>query len=135
MVTIGHLINGKIFHYDPVHDENATLALESKPGERVRIFFVNAQINDSVAFHPIAGIWDRVYDNGNPKNISYGMQTFMVAPAHGASFDIISPKDRSTNNALVDHQMKNALSGAITVLMNNDEANPESGRNGNLILR
>jgi nitrite reductase (NO-forming) len=130
-----NLINGKVFHYDPVHDPNANLALQSEPGERVRVFFVNAQINDSVAFHPIAGIWDRVYDNGNPKNISYGMQTFMVAPAHGATFDIVSPEDRATNNALVDHQMKNALSGAITVLMNNKDADPKLGRDGNLILR
>ena len=130
-----NLINGKVFHYDPVHDANASLALQSKPGELVRIFFVNAQVTDSVAFHPIAGIWDRVYDNGNPKNVSYGMQTFMVAPAHGATFDLISPKDRATNNALVDHQMKNALTGAITVLMNNDDADPKLGRYGNLILR
>ncbi len=132
---VANLINGKVFHYDPVHDSNASLALESKPGERVRIFFVNAQINDSVAFHPIAGIWDRVWDNGNPKNVSYGIQTYDVPPAHGVTFDLISPKDRPTNNALVDHQMKNALTGAITVLMNHDEADPELGRNGNLIPR
>ncbi len=130
-----NLINGKVFHYDPVHDANASLALQSNPGELVRIFFVNAQVTDSVAFHPIAGIWDRVYDNGNPKNISHGIQTYMVAPAHAAAFDIVSPKDRATNNAIVDHQMKNALTGAITVLMNNDEADPKMGREGNLILR
>ena len=35
----GSLINGKILHYDPVHDPNATQVLEAKPGERVRIFF------------------------------------------------------------------------------------------------
>ncbi len=132
---VGNLINGKVFHYDPVHDSNASLALESKPGERVRIFFVNAQVNDSVAFHPIAGIWDRVWDNGNPKNVSYGIQTYNVPAAHAVTFDLISPDDRPTNNALVDHQMKNALSGAITVLMNHDDADPERGRNGNLILR
>lgn len=132
---IANLINGKVFHYDPVHDPNASLALESKPGERVRVFFVNAQINDSVAFHPIAGIWDKVYDNGNPKNISHGIQTFMVAPAHAATFDLISPSDKPTNNALVDHQMKNALTGAITVLLNHEGADDNKGRNGNLILR
>lgn len=130
-----NLINGKVFHYDPVHDQNASLTLESKPGERVRFYFVNAQINDSVAFHPIAGIWDRVWDNGNPKNVSYGMQTYNVAPAHAVVLDLISPKDRPTNNALVDHQMKNALSGAITILMNHEDANPDLGRNGNLIIR
>lgn len=129
------LINGKKFHYDPVHDPNASLVLESNPGERVRIFFVNAQINDSVAFHPIAGIWDRVWDNGNPKNVSYGVQTYAVAAAHGATFDLVSPSDRATNNALVDHQMKNALNGAITVLMNHKDASKTLGRDGNLIVR
>jgi len=129
------LINGKVFHYDPVHDSNASLVLESKPGERVRIFYINASINESAAFHPIAGIWDRVWDNGNPKNVSYGLQTVDVAPAHGMIFDIVSPKDRATNNALVDHKMKSALNGAITVLMNHNDADPEKGTKGNLILR
>ena len=46
-ITMGNqwekaLINGKVFHYDPVHDPNASLALEAEPGERVRFFFVNA---------------------------------------------------------------------------------------------
>ncbi|WP_417317187.1 multicopper oxidase domain-containing protein [Emcibacter sp.] len=130
-----NLINGKVFHYDPVHDQNASLALESKPGERVRFYFVNAQINDSAAFHPIAGIWDRVWENGNPKNVMHGIQTYDVPPAHAVTLDLISPSDRPTNNAIVDHQMKNALTGAITVLMNYKEANPELGRNGNLIIR
>ncbi len=39
------LVNGKIFHYDPVHDPDASLVLEAKPGERVRIYFVNANVN------------------------------------------------------------------------------------------
>jgi len=95
----GALINGKLFHYDPVHDENATLALESKPGERVRIHYVNAQINEPVALHPIAGIWDRVYDNGNAKNVSYGMQTYHIPPAHAITADLISPKNRASKAA------------------------------------
>lgn len=131
----GALINGKMFHYDPVHDENATLALESKPGELVRLYYVNAQINEPVALHPIAGIWDRVYDNGNPLNVSYGMQTFHIPPAHAVTVDLISPKDRPTNNAIVDHAMKRALNGAITVLLNHDGADSEKGRGDNLVLR
>ncbi len=131
----GSLINGKLFHYDPVHDSNASIALESEPGERVRLYFVNASINESAAFHPIAGIWERVWDNGNPKNVRYDMQTVDVPPAHGMVFDIVSPADRATNNAIVDHRMKHALNGAITVLMNYKGADPDKGRNGNLILR
>lgn len=138
-ITIGSnweasLINGKVFHYDPVHDSNASMMLEAKPGERVRIFFVNAAINEAVALHPIAGIWDRVWDNGNPKNLSYGLQTVEIAPAHGMVLDIVPPADRPTNNAIVDHRMKHAMSGAISVLMTHEDADPEKGRNGLLIL-
>lgn len=129
----GSLINGKMFHYDPVHEPNATQVLEAKPGERVRIFFGNANINNPVALHPIAGIWDRVYINGNPKNTLYGIQTYNVAVAESGTFDIVSPADRATNVAIVDHAMGAALRGAITVLMNKPDADPNKGR-GDLIL-
>ena len=63
------------------------------------------------------------------------MQTIDVAPAHGVIADLVSPSDRPTNNALVDHRMKSALNGAITILMNKPDADPKKGRDGNLILR
>jgi len=127
------LINGKVFHYDPVHDPDATKALVSKPGERVRIYFVNANINMPVAFHPIAGIWDRVYINGSPRNVLYDVQTYGVAVAEADTFDIVSPADRATNNAIVDHTMSAALRGAITVLMNNKDADPKMGKGDNIL--
>jgi len=131
----GSLINGKMFHYDPVHDPNASLVLQSKPGERVRIHFVNANINDPVALHPIAGIWDRVYINGSPKNVLYDIATYGVAVSEAVSVDIVSPADKPTNNAIVDHTMSAALRGAITVLMNKPDADPKAGKNGNLVVR
>ncbi len=131
----GSLINGKIFHYDPVHDENASLTLQSKPGERVRIFFVNANINNPVAFHPIAGIWDRVYLNGNPKNTLYGIQTHNVAVASADTFDLVSPSDHPTNNAIVDHAQGAAMRGAITVLMNMPDADAKIGKGENILIR
>ncbi len=131
----GSLINGKIFHYDPVHDEDASLTLQAKPGERVRIFFVNANINNPVAFHPIAGIWDKVYIGGNPKNILDGIQTYNVAVAEADTFDLVSPADHPTNNAIVDHTMSAALRGAITVLMNMPDADPKLGKGDNILVR
>lgn len=129
------LVNGKVFHYDPVHDSNAGITLEAEPGERVRIYFVNAMINEAAAFHPIAGIWERVWDNGRVENVSWGLQTVEVPPAHGIVADIIPPADRPTNNALVDHRMKHALNGGISVLMTYEGADPDKGRGDQLILR
>ena len=129
------LVNGKVFHYDPVHDPNASLTLQAKPGERVRFYYVNAHINDPVALHPIAGIWDRVYDHGNPANVSQGVQTFTIPPASGAIFDLVPPADRATNNAIVDHAMVRALNGAITILMTHDDTDSKLGRGDQLVVR
>ncbi|MGE0226049.1 MAG: multicopper oxidase domain-containing protein [Acetobacteraceae bacterium] len=131
----GSLINGKMFHYDPVHDQNASQVLEAKPGERVRIHYVNANINRPAAIHPIAGIWDRVYLNGNPRNVVHGMATYNLGVSEAVSLDIVSPKDRPTNNAIVDHSMKAAMSGAITVLMNKPDADPKAGKGDNILIR
>ena len=129
------LINGKIFHYDPVHDPDATLALQAIPGELVRIYFVNANVNMPAAMHPIAGIWERVYLNGNPKNVIYGMATYNVGVSEAVIFDIVSPADRPTNNAIVDHTMSAALRGAITVLLNTPDADPKMGKGTNILPR
>ncbi|MFN7952458.1 MAG: multicopper oxidase domain-containing protein [bacterium] len=132
---VGSLINGRVFHYDPVHDPNASQTLAAKPGERVRFYFVNANVNDPVALHPIAGIWDKVYDQGNPRNVTHGSQTFLIPPASGAIFDLVPPAEKATNNAIVDHAMRRALRGAITVLMTNKDADPALGHGDQVLLR
>lgn len=127
------MFNGTIFKYDPVHDPNASQWLEAKPGERVRIHFVNAGINEFASFHPIAGIWDRVYPSGNPRNALHGLQSYTVGPGDAATFDLISPKEGA--NALVNHSMRQAMTGAIAVLMFSDDADPDMGRGENILPR
>ena len=134
----GSLINGKILHYDPVHDPKGDHdVLEAKPGERVRIYFVNANINLPVALHPIASIWDRVYINGNPKNTLYGIQTYNVAVAEGDTFDLVTPVNdkAATGIAIVDHAMGAALRGAISVLVSKKDADPKKGKGEMIILK
>jgi nitrite reductase (NO-forming) len=133
----GSLINGKVLHYDPVHDPKGDHdVLEAKPGERVRIFFVNANVNLPVALHPIASLWDRVYINGNPKNTLYGVQTYNVAVAEAVTVDLVTPVNdkAATGIAIVDHSMNAALRGAITVLVSKNDADPKKGH-GELIVK
>jgi nitrite reductase (NO-forming) len=133
----GSLINGKVLHYDPVHDPKGDHdVLEALPGERVRIYFVNANVNLPVALHPIASIWDRVYINGNPKNTLYGIQTYNVAVAEAGTFDLVTPKDKEVAGiAIVDHSMNAALRGAISVLVSKKDANPNKGKGEMIILK
>lgn len=127
------MFNGGVFKYDPVHDPAATRWLQAKPGERVRIYFINAGPNEFSSFHPIAGIWDRVYLSGNPKNVMQGMQSFVVGPGDAATFDLISPVEGA--NAIVTHSLRSALSGAIAVLMFSKDADPGMGHGEQILLR
>lgn len=127
------MFNGGIFKYDPVHDPAATRWLQAKPGERVRIYFVNAGPNEFSSFHPIAGIWDKVYASGNPKNVQHGLQSFTVGPGDAATFDLISPVEGA--NAIVTHSLKAALTGAIAVLMFSNDADPKMGRGEQILVR
>lgn len=127
------MFNGGVFKYDPVHDPAATRILQAKPGERVRIHFVNAGVNEHASFHAIAGIWDRVYASGNPKNVTVGMQSYVVGPGDAAAFDIISPVEGA--NALVSHSMRQALTGAIAILQFTKDADPALGRGDNILVK
>jgi len=127
------VFNGTVLKYDPVHDPAATKTLVAKPGELVRVHFVNAGPNEFSAFHPIAGIWERAYPSGNPKNVMYGMQTMVVGPGDAASFDLISPVPGG--NAIVTHSLKAALTGAIAVIVFSDDADPKMGTGGNILIR
>jgi len=129
------LINGKPFHYDPIHDGRATQALMARPGELVRIFFVNANITLPVSFHATAGIWERIYVNGNPDNVLYGVQSYGIPAGGGSTFDIVSPAGRDTNNALMDHNMIAAQRGAVSLLINTPHADPRLGKGDNILIR
>jgi nitrite reductase (NO-forming) len=127
------MFNGGVFKYDPVHDPNATKVLQAKPGERVRIYFVNAGPNEFSSLHPIANLWDRVYASGNPKNALVGLQSFEVGPGDAATLDVVSPVEGA--NAIVSHSLRQALSGAIAILQWSRDADPKLGHGEDILVR
>lgn len=106
------IFNGGIFKYHPFFPGSE--ALEAKPNERVRIYFVNAGPNEFSAFHPIGEIWDNVYESGNPANNLKGVQTYVVGPGSAATFDLVS--ESPGVYPLVTHSLTAALRGAIAAL-------------------
>lgn len=106
------VFNGGIFKYHPF--VTGGKALEAKPGERVRIYFVNAGPNEFSSFHPIGEIWDAVYESGNPANKQVGVQTYVVGPGSAATFDVVA--ESAGAYPMVTHSLTGALRGAIAVL-------------------
>ncbi len=115
------VFNGGVFRYDPVHGKSGGDFLEAKPGERVRIYFVNAGPNNFSAVHPIAELWEDVWESGNPANHLRGVQTVMVPPAGAATMDILLDKGEGVI-PIVTHSLTDALRGAIAILKVHKEA-------------
>jgi len=115
------VFNGAVFRYDPVHGKSGGDFLEAKPGERVRIYFVNAGPNNFSAVHPIAELWEDVWESGNPANRLRGVQTVMVPPAGAATMDIVLDKGEGVI-PIVTHSLTDALRGAIAILKVHKEA-------------
>ena len=107
------VFNGGVFRYDPVHGHGSPL--EAKPGERVRFFFINAGPNNFSAVHPIAEIWEDVWESGNPANRFRGVQTHTVGPAGAAILDMVLEKGEGVY-PIVTHSLTDALRGAIAIL-------------------
>lgn len=114
------IFNGGVFKYHPF--VTGGKPLEAKPGERVRIYMVNAGPNEFSAFHPIGEIWDAVYESGNPANRLVGVQTYVVGPGSAATFDVVA--ESAGAYPLVTHSLTSALRGAIAVLVVSPEAKP-----------
>lgn len=116
----GMMFNGGIFKYHPFVTGGGKL--DAKPGERVRIYFVNAGPNEFSSFHPIGEIWDNVYESGNPANSLKGVQTYVVGPGSAATFDVVV--ESAGAYPLVTHSLTGALRGAIAVLVVSPDAKP-----------
>lgn len=87
-------------------------ALQTKPGETVRIYFGVGGPNLTSSFHVIGEIFDNVYQEGNTSRAVHNVQTTMV-PAGGSA--IVEFKvDVPGTYILVDHSLTRAFNkGAL----------------------
>lgn len=88
--------------------------LLAKPGERIRLYVVNAGPNEVSSFHVVGTILDRVFADGNPANVQRGLQTALIPAGGGAvvEFTVLEEGDYP----IVTHQFKDAAKGAVAVL-------------------
>jgi nitrite reductase (NO-forming) len=91
--------------------ENPFLA---KVGDKVRFYVNNMGPNEVSSFHIVGTIMDRVYVDGNPNNILYGMQTMMLPASGGAIIEVTVTEEG--DYPIVTHQFKHASKGAVAIL-------------------
>jgi nitrite reductase (NO-forming) len=84
------------------------------PGERVRIYFVNAGPSLWSSFHVIGEIFDAVYPDGDTAHALTGVSTYSVGPGAGAIFDLVI--QAPGKYPFVDHSMAHMTIGAQGIL-------------------
>lgn len=85
--------------------------LTAKPGERVRLYILNAGPNGTSSFHVIGTLFDRVWMDGNPDNEMRGMQTVLLGSSSGVIVEFVIPE--AGTYTFVDHEFADAEAGAI----------------------
>jgi len=84
--------------------------LAAKPGERIRLYVLNAGPSGTSSFHVIGTIMDRVWIDGNPANEHRGMQTLLLGASSGAIVEFVVPE--SGKFIFVDHEFADVEKGA-----------------------
>lgn len=108
------MFNGKVFRYveEPI---------KAKPGDYVRIYFLNAGPNLLSTFHIVGILWDYVYWQGNPDVIMPGGQTVTAGPADTWVIEFRMPPDEGAYTMLT-HAVGSADRGAIGLIVCDDSA-------------
>jgi nitrite reductase (NO-forming) len=88
--------------------------LAARPGEKIRLFIVNAGPSRFSAFHVIGAVFSDVYADGNPANHMVGNQTITIPPGGGAVVEMTIPDAGSY--PFVTHAFMDASMGATGVI-------------------
>jgi nitrite reductase (NO-forming) len=110
------MFNGKLFRYV----ENP---IKVRPGDFVRINFLNVGPNLVSTFHLVGIIWDYAYWQGTPapENTLVGGQTVTAGPSDSWVVDFRVPPDEG-NYLIVTHAFGSTTRGAIGVLAASKDA-------------
>jgi nitrite reductase (NO-forming) len=73
-------------------DQYKDAPLTANPGDRIRIWVVNAGPTTFSAFHVIGAVLDAAYADGNPKNEQHGMQSVTIPPGGGYMVELVIPE-------------------------------------------
>jgi nitrite reductase (NO-forming) len=106
--------NGKLFRYveEPIM---------GKPGDYVRINFLNAGPNLVSTFHIVGIVWDYAYWQGNPENRFVGGQTVTAGPSDSWVIEFRIPPDEGSY-LMLSHAVGSTDRGALGLLVCDPDA-------------
>lgn len=106
--------NGRVFRYveEPI---------KARPGDFVRINFLNVGPNLTSTFHIVGIVWDYAYWQGHPDNVFKGGQTVTAGPSDSWVIDFRVPPDEGSY-LMLSHAVGSTDRGAIGILAGTRDA-------------
>ncbi|HEX7034880.1 MAG TPA: multicopper oxidase domain-containing protein [Pseudomonadales bacterium] len=104
--------------------------LRGEPGDRVRLFVLNAGPSNTSSFHVVGTIFDRVWLDGNPDNEFRGMQTVLLGSSSGTIVEFYLPE--AGTYTMVDHHFANASQGAVGLIVAGEPSAPGDPEHHNI---
>ncbi|MEO0144694.1 MAG: plastocyanin/azurin family copper-binding protein [candidate division WOR-3 bacterium] len=111
------MFNGEIFRYvkEPIM---------ARPGDYVRIYFLNVGPNLISTFHIVGIIWDFAYWQGHPDNVFVGGQSVLAGPTDSWVVEFRVPPEEG-DYAIVSHAFGTTDRGAVGILRVKKDARVE----------
>ena len=109
------VFNGRAFQYKRA-------PLRAEPGERIRLFVLNAGPSLRSDFHVVGTVFDRVYPGGDPAEAIRHVQTWTVPAGGGAVFETVMPEGPQAIGSypFVTHAFGDAEKGAVGLIQLGD---------------
>jgi len=114
------MFNGRLFRYV----EEPIIA---RPGDYVRINFMNIGPNHLSTFHIVGIVWDYIYWQGHPEARLPGGQTVTAGPSDSFVIEFRMPADTGSYTMLT-HKVRSSTRGAIGLIVADTEAEVEPNR-------
>ncbi len=111
------LFNGEIFRYvkEPIM---------ARPGDYIRIYFLNVGPNLISTLHLVGIVWDFAYWQGHPDNVFVGGQSVLAGPTDSWVVEFRVPPDEG-DYTIVSHAFGTTDRGAVGILRAKKDAKVE----------
>ena len=86
--------------------------------QSIRLFVLNAGPSELSSFHVVGTVFDRVLEDGNPKNTTYGRQTLAMGASGGGVFEMKFVGEGQF--PMVTHQFNHAAMAAVGMFLTGD---------------
>jgi nitrite reductase (NO-forming) len=104
--------------FNGIPSQYAKNPIKLPANSKARLFVLNAGPSEVSSFHVVGTVFDRVFADGNPRNVTYGRQTFGLAASGSGVFEMELVGEGQF--PMVTHQFNHAAKGAVGMFLAGD---------------